>query len=58
MINREEKDQSIAQQVIDLVNEVRIRMPRLGGKKTLPYFKNTLKKLKVGRDKFFDILRD
>ena len=57
MINREEKDQSIAQQVIDLVNEVRIRMPRLGGKKLYHILKIPLKKLKVGRDKFFDILR-
>lgn len=57
MIKREEKIQLIARQVIELVNEVRIRMPRLGGKKLYHILKTPLKKIKVGRDKLFDILR-
>jgi len=43
--------------VIDLVQEVRIKMPRLGGKKLYHKLEAPLKFLKVGRDKLFTILR-
>lgn len=44
-------------QVIRLVNEVRIKMRRIGGKKLYYLLRFPLKALKIGRDKFFDILR-
>ena len=44
-------------QVIKLVNEIRIKMRRIGGKKLYHLLRLPLKRLKIGRDKFFDILR-
>ena len=44
-------------QVINLVNEIRIKMPRIGGKKLYHLLRIPLQVLKIGRDKFFDILR-
>lgn len=52
-----EKKQMIAVQVIDLVNGVRKKMPKLGTKKLYHKLKKSLKDLGVGRDKLFDILR-
>jgi len=49
--------QSIAQKVVVLVREVRMTMPRLGGKKLYFLLKDQLSLLKVGRDKLFRILR-
>jgi transposase InsO family protein len=49
--------QSIAQEVIELVREVRIKMPRLGARKLYHKLKAQLSKLKVGRDKLFRILK-
>jgi Transposase and inactivated derivatives len=44
--------------VIDLVQENRCLMPRLGGKKLYYLLHDDLQKVgKIGRDKFFDILR-
>jgi transposase InsO family protein len=51
------RKQNLAQQVINLVYEVRIKMPRLGGKKLYYLLKERLKKIKVGRDKLFRILK-
>lgn len=45
------------EKVVNLVNEIRVKMPRLGGKKLYHLLKIPLKSLKIGRDKFFDILR-
>lgn len=50
---REEK----ASVVVELVKQVRIRMPRLGGKKVYHLLKKKLQVLKIGRDKLFKILR-
>lgn len=50
---REEK----ASAVVELVKKVRIRMPRLGGKKVYHLLKKKLQVLKIGRDKLFKILR-
>ena len=47
----------IALQVIDLVNGIRKKMPKLGTKKLYHKLKKALKDLGVGRDKLFDILR-
>jgi hypothetical protein len=49
--------QSVAQKVIVLVREVRMIMPRLGGRKLYYMLKDELLLLKVGRDKLFRILR-
>lgn len=46
-----------ANAVIELVKKVRIRMPRLGGKKLYHLLKKKLQGLKIGRDKLFKILR-
>jgi hypothetical protein len=45
--------------VIQLVNEIRYKLPRLGGRKLYYMLKDDLQRLqsKLGRDKFFDILR-
>ena len=45
--------------ILKLVNEIRRRLPRLGGRKLFYLLKEDLKKLpsSPGRDKFFDILR-
>lgn len=45
--------------VVDMVQEVRRQMPRLGGKKLYHLLREDLRQLgPIGRDKFFDILRD
>lgn len=49
--------QNIAQQVIDLVGELRIRMPRLGTRKLYFLLEDKLGQLKIGRDKLFRILK-
>jgi transposase InsO family protein len=65
-INRQEYYRSIkaqilrknqANKVIELVQEVRIRLPRLGGGKLYHLLKKEFKKIKIGRDKLFKILR-
>lgn len=47
----------LAVQVISLVLEIRQTMPRIGAKKLYYLLKNQLHQLKIGRDKFIDILR-
>jgi transposase InsO family protein len=49
--------QAVAQNVIVLVREIRMIMPRLGGRKLYYMLRNELSLLKVGRDKLFRILR-
>lgn len=51
------KRKIIAQQVIDLVNNIRVLMPRIGTKKLYYMLKAELIKLGVGRDRLFSILR-
>lgn len=57
LIKSKREKQCIAQKVISLVREVRIMMPKLGGRKLYFLLKDSLKQLKVGRDKLFRILR-
>ena len=56
-INAEKAKVNLAEKVIYLVNEIRIKMPRIGTRKLYHLLKTELVKLKVGRDKLFDILR-
>lgn len=56
-INKKKSVAEKIEKVIALVNEVRIKMPRLGGKKLYHILRIPLQVLKIGRDKFFDILR-
>ena len=46
-----------ALQVVELVEVIRLKMPKLGGKKLYFMLKEQLNVLKIGRDRFFDILR-
>jgi len=46
-----------AQLVVDMVLEIRAQMPRIGSKKLCYLLNQDLKTLKIGRDKFIDILR-
>lgn len=50
------KRRYIAQQVVELVQQQRIRMPRLGTRKLYYLLEDKLKPLGVGRDKLFTIL--
>ena len=56
-VRRSENRQSIAAQVVELVQEVRIQQRRIGTRKLYYLLQAELQELKVGRDKFFDILR-
>ena len=49
--------QDKSQLAVKMVLEIRILMPRIGAKKLYYLLSNDLKTLKIGRDKFIDILR-
>jgi putative transposase len=49
--------QNKAQFVMNMVLEIRTLMPRIGAKKLYYLLGNELNTLKIGRDKFIDILR-
>lgn len=49
--------QTIVQQVVKLVENIRVHQKRIGTRKLYYLLQNELHELKVGRDKFFDILR-
>jgi transposase InsO family protein len=51
------RKQKIAKQVINLVLEVRMRMPRIGTRKLYYLLQKQLNELNVGRDKLFRILK-
>jgi putative transposase len=57
---RSEEKEVETMEVVSLVNKLRKRMPKLGGKKMYHLTKQELmaKGIKVGRDKFFDFLRE
>lgn len=46
-----------ASEVVELVESIRVKMPRLGDRKLYFMLQESLSSMKVGRDKFFDILR-
>lgn len=56
-IKRKTLKQDKARQVIELIETLRIKMPRIGTRKMHYLLHEPLNKLKIGRDKFFDILR-
>lgn len=56
-IKRTSSRKLIASEVISLVLKIRNTMPRIGAKKLYYLLKNQLNQLKIGRDKFIDILR-
>jgi len=56
-IRRKASKQSKAREVILMVNDIREIMPRVGTRKLYYLLLDKLQLMKVGRDKFFDILR-
>lgn len=54
---RRKKKQSTASQVVSMVLEIRKTMPKLGARKLYFLLGKQLTELKIGRDKFLDILR-
>lgn len=56
-VKRVKLRRSLAEQVVALVKEQRIAQPRLGARKLYHILNPKLKDLKVGRDKFFGILK-
>lgn len=56
-IKRTSSRKLIASEVISLVFKIRNTMPRIGARKLYYLLKNQLNQLKIGRDKFIDILR-
>jgi transposase InsO family protein len=56
-IRRRISRQSKAAQVVSMIAEIRQSMPRIGTRKLYYLLSDRLKTIKIGRDKFFDILR-
>lgn len=56
-LKRRAKRKQNAKQIVGWVEELRMTHPKMGGKKLYFLLKNRLLELKIGRDKFFDILR-
>jgi putative transposase len=51
--------QAMHQQMVEqLVHDVRRQLPRIGGKKLYHMLGDDLKRMRIGRDRFFNILRD
>ena len=56
-IKRRKHKQTNASKIVSMVLEIRQSMPRIGAKKLYYLLNIELKQLKIGRDKFIDILR-
>lgn len=56
-VKRTKARQQVAMAVVSLVQEIRINQPKIGTRKLYYLLHDKLQALKVGRDKFFDILR-
>lgn len=56
-VKRTRTRQTIASQVISLVDQIRITQPRIGTRKLYYMLYEQLCTLKVGRDRFFEVLR-
>ncbi len=56
-IKRKAARQSKAGQVVDMIADIRRSMPRIGTRKLYYLLADRLHTLKIGRDKFFEILR-
>ena len=56
-LRSQQRRKQTAEQVVQLVRQVRMEMPRLGGRKLYHVLQPALKELGVGRDRLFSILR-
>lgn len=56
-IRRKAGRQSKAEQVVAMVSEVRKAMPKIGGRKLYYLLGDRLQAIKIGRDRFFEILK-
>ena len=56
-MRRRSRKQSQAEQVVSMLTQIRQTMPRIGTRKLYHLLCDKLRAMKVGRDKFFDILR-
>ena len=56
-VRRRACKQTKAGKVVDMIMEIRKSMPRIGARKLYHLLFDELQQLKIGRDKFFDILR-
>jgi putative transposase len=56
-IRRKASKQTKAKEVISMVDDIRKTMPRIGTRKLYYLLSDKLQLMKIGRDKFFDILR-
>lgn len=56
-VKREEKRRQVATEVVDMIEKVRMRMPRIGTRKLYHLLYNELKDMAVGRDRLFAIVR-
>ena len=56
-IRRKKVKQGKAEQVVSMVVVIRKSMPRIGTRKLYYLLQKKLQMMKIGRDKFFDILR-
>ena len=54
---RSRSSKNKAEQVVELVENIRMKMPKIGGRKLYFMLNEPLKTLKIGRDKFFNILK-
>lgn len=54
---RSELRRDKANEVVKMVEDIRLMMPKIGGRKLYFMLKESLVSIKIGRDKFFDILR-
>ena len=52
------EQKQIADQLVELVQQIRLKMPRLGTRKLYHLLQGQLRELKVGRDRLFSILSD
>ena len=55
---RARQEQALERKVVEMVQQLRLRMPRLGTRKLYHLLEQQLRELKVGRDKLFSILRN
>jgi len=56
-IQSTKKRKETAREVIELVNQIRIQMPRIGTRKLYYLLQSSLQELRVGRDRLFNILK-
>ncbi|WNI34754.1 IS3 family transposase [Chryseobacterium sp. SG20098] len=56
-VKRKNSRRQMAQDIVFWVEQLRMIHPKMGGKKLYFLLRNKLENLRIGRDKFFDILR-